>query len=443
MDELLVQLLGSAKETNKKIEDLGTRLEEKIQEVVKEAVDPLKTRLNTVETSIADLRTEVNSDMLGLRVEVSKDMADFREQLSSLKTASAPKPGGESSRAATTGQTEEPTAETTSAISWATVSSRTTPQPSAVISPGGNSARQRRIYLEVARKRKIGLDKDMISVMEKAGRTIAFCPIQAEEVQAIQKEMEEREEYDGANMKEEAMRKAITEYLTGEMKMTDPDCSQLSITEVFAPKYKDYRTVYAVFATLEEAEKVLSMCLYLRHSNRVTNHIPWRARDRHNAVEGRAKLYRDRGYRTRISIRDSDYSLLVKHRVEPGGWRLATDVDNLPPFSPAQSARPRDSSTSPGQAGGRTLRVSLRKHPRSPTSEAAEAPTNKKSRISKPPADEGVTMSDCEEEDEPNYIPPGEYQEDRGNFTSIQSASPAKARALRRGQLSRELMNLR
>lgn len=440
MDELLERLLGSASETNRKIEDLGNKMEEKILEVVKEAVDPLKTRLATVETSIA----KMNGDMSDFQGEVTKDIADFRRQLHDLKTAKALVPEEEESSPEDTGGEAE--ADAPLVTSWATVSSRRTPPTSTVTSPGGDKARQRRMFLEVSRRRKIGLNKEMTGIMEKAGRTIAFCPIQEEEVKAIEKEMEEDHDNEGANVREEAMRKAISEYLVGEMKMTNLDCTRLSITEVFAPRYKDYRTVYAVFSTLEEAEKVLSMCLYLRSTNRVTNHVPWRARDRQNAVEGRAKQYRDRGYRTRISIRDSDYLLLVKHKVEAGGWRPATDMENLPPFSNAQSVRSEANQTSPGQAGGRVLRVGLKKHPRSPASEKAEVPEKKRVCQSEHTPGEEVTINDCEDEDEEGVTHSSvDLTKDRGYFVSIQSASPAKAKVLRnrRGQMTRELMNLR
>lgn len=429
MEELLAKLLDSAADTHKQIGDLGTKLEARLQEVVMEAVDPIKVRLNTMET-----------DMAGLRDDVTKDISDLRKQLSNLNKNIPPGPEVAEEPHLAEAQT------TAAATSWAAVSARTTPTSPQVTSPGGYSARQRRLYLEVARKRKIGLDKEMIEIMEKAQRTIAFFPIQAEEVSAIQKEMEESGEWGGADTKEEAMRKAVAEYQVGEMKISESDCAEQNITEVFAPKYTDYRTVYAVFATVEEADKVLSMCLYLRHSNRVTNHVPWRARERQSAMEGRAKNYRDRGFRTRISIKDSDYTLAVKPRESLGGWRPALDTENLPPFLPAQTQRPADKNLSPSQAKGRTLRVGLRKHPRSPNSEGLEVPDHRRRRQSEVSVPEQVTVSDCEDyDDQSRPLPSGVNTGDMGAFTSIQSASPAKTKLLakQRGNMFRELKNLK
>lgn len=419
MDELLEKLLNSAAATNQRIDNMGTKLESRMQEVMKEAVDPIKNRLDTVESNIADLKAE----------------------LSNLKKSSSSRPAEEppnTDTSATAMDAEK--AGNEAAASWAQVSAMTTPPPSLTSSPGGNNARQRRMYLEESRRRKIGLDKDMMNIMEKASRTIAFCPIQSEEVSAIQKEIEESGAY-GSDVKEEAMRKAIMEYQMGEMKLTEEECLEQDIVEVFAPKQSDFRTVYAVFASLEEAEKVLRMCVYLQHHNRVSHHVPWRARDRQNALEGRAKGYRERGFRTRIIIKDADYTLLVKQRVGDGGWRPATDSEDLPPFASAMSSRPADNNISPSQARGRVLRVGLKKHPRSPASESAEVPKNKKIRAS--PIEDNVdlvvevTVEDCV--DEEDITATGD--KDRGMFTSVQSASPAKV-ASRRVQMSREIRNL-
>lgn len=412
MEELLARLLDSAADTHKQIGDLGMKLETRLHEVVTEAVDPIKARLNTLET-----------DMVGLKEDFTRDITDLRKQLAKVNMNSSP-----TLEAGAVPHPVEAQA-TSAATSWAAVSARTTPTRPQVSSLEGSRTRQRRLYLEVAKKRKIGLDKEMIEIMEKARRTVAFFPIQAEEVNAIQKEMEESGEWGEIDTREEAMRKAITEYQVGEMKILESECAEQNITEVFAPKYADFRTVYAVFATAEEADKVLSMCLYLRHSNRVTNHVPWRARERQSALEGRAKNYRDRGFRTRITIKDSDYVLTVKSRENAGGWRPALDTENLPPFSPAQSQRPVDRNTSPNQAKGRTLRVGLRKHPRCPTSDVLEILDNKRRCQSVTSATEEVTVSDCEEEADQTDAPTsGRNMSEAGAFISIQSASAAKTK---------------
>lgn len=436
MDELLAKLLDSAADTNSRINDLGTKLEARLHEVVTEAVDPIKERLVTLETGMA-----------GLRNDVSRDIMDLREKLSNLDKNTGDVPVQHTASNLLEAQAGE------AATSWAAVSAKNTPTKKQVTSPEGNSNRQRRMFLEIARRRKIGLDKEMMDIMEKAQRTIAFFPIQAEEVRAIELEMKQSGEWEETDIKDEAIRKAIIEFQTGEMKMSETDCEAQNIVEVFTPKYADYRTVYAVFETAEEADNVLSMCLYLRQSNRVSNHVPWRARERQSALEGRAKTYRDKGYRTRITIKDLDYSLVIKHRENPGGWRLASDVEDLPPFLSAQSQRATDKSLSPSQAKGRTLRVGLRKHPRSPHSDKQGIPVNKRLRQSTSSVPEQVTITDCEDEEDIEEFPRTTIQVDapsiesnvdQGNFISIQYASPAKTILLanQRGKLTRECRNL-
>lgn len=66
-----------------------------------------------------------------------------------------------------------------------------------------------------------------------------------------------------------------------------------------------------MFSTLKEADAVKSMEVHLRQGQRfrVARHVPWQAQDRGNTLEARAKALRVTGHRTKIDLRDADYSL--------------------------------------------------------------------------------------------------------------------------------------
>lgn len=141
----------------------------------------------------------------------------------------------------------------------------------------------------------------------------------------------------------------------------------------------DFKTVYAEFNTVTETEKVKSLSRYLRENVglRVSHHTPWQARDRQNALESKAKAFRDMKYKTRINIKDNDYVLSVNSKEDNRGWRIISEMEDIPAF--CIQATGRFAEKSPSKAKGREGITATNKHPISPDQTGESPPVKKQS----------------------------------------------------------------
>lgn len=325
-DALMTKLTEDREENKVLISDMGKKLERRIVE----SIEPVTKR-----------QDETDARLLALSQTVA---------LLSVTSATV-----------TRAPPETPAQQEPGAVSWASVANtppmRQSPSPTA---EEGNEARQRRLHRERTSQARVGMNADVRKAMEKAGRTLSFFPISNREVEKIEREMEDsRVQGAETNFYTTALRCALGEYLTAEMKLTTEEWDNLDLVEVFTPKGAVYNTVYAEFKTRREADMIKSNCVYLREGEnlRVGRHIPWQARDRHACLETRAKALREEGFRTRIEQRDLDYVLLVRERSNPGAqWHPHSDQGDLPPFQSGPGGGDRLQKT-PSKGRGRKLRT--------------------------------------------------------------------------------------
>lgn len=281
--------------------------------------------------------------------------------------------------------------------------------------------------------------EEVRKVMERASRTISIFPVPKAEVDKIREEIAtEKDMDDNEELNGEALHRAAEEFIKGEMGMRDDDWEALKINEIFTPKGDTWRTIYIEINTLDETEWIMSHCRNMKKEGKakISNHVPWQARERHNGFERKAKLMRDLKFKTRIVIRDGDYLLKVQKKETDEPWKICTDVDDIPGFSTVRMTE--DRRRSPRAATGRKMRT-LAKHSLSPDSAGSDQP-NKKAREERAGNEEdeetsvedNITINDKDPEESrtTKEILEDErrlesslpfYMGDKGKFTSIDS----------------------
>lgn len=228
--------------------------------------------------------------------------------------------------------------------------------------------------------------------MKKAARTISLFPIPKVEVLKIEEELEicekvDEDEEEGVKKDRErrALKQAVMEFVLGELAVRGTDWEQLNIKRIFVPRGDDWTTAYLEMEDLDQAEWLLGHCKNLTSRQmRVGNHIPWAAKTRHDAFQKKAKMLRDEGHRTRITIEVDDY--VLEHRKKEdrfSGWEIWRGDEDTPDFLQVSGGSFQD--TSPKMAKGRKLRSDWtyknnEKRKLSEESGVKDRPANKKGR---------------------------------------------------------------
>lgn len=349
MSEMLARILATQermlderKESDQKMDEKLERLGDKLEAKIEKVIEPIKDRLDGLEKKSEKIDEELDE----MRKKMEKMEKNAQEKDKEVE------------------------------IVWPSQDSRE--------GRGSNSGRvEKRVEKEKdteSRKRKIddedGNEKERRKIMEKASRTLSFFPIPIEEVDKICEELEENEENDGIDVYKEALYKAVEEFVVGELAITEAEWKNMRIQEIFTPRSEKWRTVYIELETQREADWIQSMTKNIKKGQkvRVANHTPWQARERSNAIEEKAMEKRKEKMRTRISIRNGDYSLRVQKREPEGEPWLEIRMENLPPFTFSRNLN----SDKRDEAMGRKMRTSKGKHSLSPASSKENAPYMKK-----------------------------------------------------------------
>lgn len=169
--------------------------------------------------------------------------------------------------------------------------------------------------------------------LRKAARTVALFPIPKIEVKKIEEELLEEESEDEMTGEEgrvkrerEALKKAVKEFLLDELTVRETDWSKLEIKRIFVPRGDDWTTVYVEMHSLEQAEWLMAHARNITNRlTRIGNHVPWAAKERHDAFQKKAKNLRDEGNRTKVVIEEDDYVISYRKKEERFGtwskWR--------------------------------------------------------------------------------------------------------------------------
>lgn len=417
-EEMSKKMTSEREETTRNLIELGQTLDIKI----KSAIAPIQLKMDETVQKLEDTDARLTATLASSDARLTASLASSDARLAQLTETVARL----TTRAPQSPQTPVPPTSSSpeTSSSWAsrtaaTVTGSTSsppPKPSE-----GENARKRKLYLERTGQVKVGLTKEAKIIMEKAGRTISLFPVTSREVESIRKEMEEeRNEEVSGNLYQAALRCAVGEFLTNELKVTSEEWEKLVISEIFTPKGPHYNTVYVTFPTRDLADDIKSHSRFLREglNLRVGRHVPWLARDRHSFFESEAKRQRDQGRKTRVEQQEFDYVLLIRPRdEEEARWTELEMTADMPPFAAANQAR-AGSRKSPTKGRGRKLRTeppprrprlsgrpastevsvsgsptSTRKHARSPASAAQVSDPSKRLRpeevfISSTPTDE-------------------------------------------------------
>ena len=132
----------------------------------------------------------------------------------------------------------------------------------------------------------------------------------------------------GINDKNEAMVKAVREFMLEEMKVSEDILEEMHIEKVFPPAREDWRTLYVKFVSESSVHKLYSHARNMKANLRLIPYIPKEFYMRYRELESQAFKLRhsEVKYKTRIKMGTSDL-VLYKRKSNQTSWNFVESAE--------------------------------------------------------------------------------------------------------------------
>ena len=236
-------------------------------------------------------------------------------------------------------------------------------------------------------------DEVVRKLFKKSNLTLGISPISQEFLEAeVQKRVDETGK-DREDIKKNAMKDAVKEFLTMEMKVKEEHFEKLDIVRIFAPQKTNWNTVYLELETEEQVDWIMSHTRWIpagekgQVQTKVTKYIPRQLYSRWNALQGRAfSIRKESNWTVQTKIGHGKDDFYLQTRVK--GEREWGDKQELPADLPKvelefMSREERSPTSAPGRERYKTTkRPGKRKErPSSGSSSSSGSPPPKQGSI--------------------------------------------------------------